>query len=94
MKKNRTKLVITVFVLGFFLVATWSTGLLSKSQRDFYASVSRNIKIFGNVYKQTANHYVEEVDPEKFMRAGINGMLDELDPQLDKAIEVLLDLVD
>ena len=80
MRKNRTKLIVAIGLISLLLLAVWSSGLLSKSQRDFYAAVGRNIKIFGDVYKQTANNYVEEVDPEKFMRAGINGMLDELDP--------------
>ncbi|MBN1561979.1 S41 family peptidase [candidate division KSB1 bacterium] len=71
--------IITITLICLALLGAWS-GLLSKSQRDFYAAVGRNIKVFGDVYKQTANNYVEEVDPEKFMRAGINGMLDELDP--------------
>lgn len=80
MQKNKTKLIVTISVISLLILVIWSSGLLSKSQLDFYASVKRNITVFGQVYKQTANNYVEEVDPEKFMRAGINGMLDELDP--------------
>lgn len=80
MRKNKTQLIFTLILAGLFIGAIWSSGLLSKSRRDFYAAVGRNISVFGKVYKQTANNYVEEVDPEKFMRAGINGMLDELDP--------------
>ncbi|MBN1464704.1 S41 family peptidase [candidate division KSB1 bacterium] len=78
MRKN-IKITVAIVLTCLALLGAWS-GLLSKSQRDFYAAVGRNIKVFGDVYKQTANNYVEEVDPEKFMRAGINGMLDELDP--------------
>jgi carboxyl-terminal processing protease len=79
MKQKKT-LIFSVGLIGLLLITCWSTGLFSKSERDFYAAVGRNLKIFGQVYKQTANNYVEEIDPEKFMRAGINGMLDELDP--------------
>lgn len=78
--KRKQKLYFSVSLIGVLLVTCWSTGLFSKSERDFYAAVGRNLKIFGQVYKQTANNYVEEIDPQKFMRAGINGMLDELDP--------------
>ncbi len=74
------KLTLTIVLISVLLIAVWSTGLFSSSRRDFYAAVGRNIKIFGEVYKQTANNYVEEIDPGKFMRAGINGMLDQLDP--------------
>ncbi len=78
--RNKQKLIIAISLLSFILLGTWSSGLLSKSQRDFYAEVRRNIKVYGLIYEQTANNYVEEVDPDKFMRAGINGMLDRLDP--------------
>ncbi len=76
MKKNKKHFIFA----GLIVLLILSTALLSSSKRDFYASVSRNIKIFGEVYKATAQNYVEVVDPEKFMHAGINGMLDTLDP--------------
>ena len=79
MSKNKRYSIILGLV-SLTLVVVWSTGLLSSSQRDYYATVSRNIKIFGEVYKETAKNYVEEIDPEKFMRAGINGMMDNIDP--------------
>ncbi len=79
MRKNK-KLILTIGLLTILILSTWSSGLLSKSNRDFYADVKRNISVFGQVYKQTANNYVEEVDPDKFIRAGIHGMLDRLDP--------------
>ncbi|RPH92278.1 MAG: S41 family peptidase, partial [Calditrichaeota bacterium] len=80
MKSQRKRLVYLMTLLVISLTIVWSTGLFSKSQRDFYDAVSRNLKIFGRVYKETANNYVQDIDPQKFMRAGINGMLDELDP--------------
>ncbi|MDZ7370150.1 MAG: S41 family peptidase [candidate division KSB1 bacterium] len=78
--KHRFHLFRTSTLAGLLIVVAVTSSLLSKSRHDFYASVMRNLRIFGEVYKQTANNYVEEIDPKKFMRAGINGMLDELDP--------------
>lgn len=47
---------------------------------NVYLKINQNIDIFGRVYKEIVNNYVDEVDPEKFMRSGIEGMLETLDP--------------
>lgn len=47
---------------------------------DIYFSINKNIDIFGRVYKEIVSNYVDEVDPERFMRSGIDGMLETLDP--------------
>lgn len=45
-----------------------------------YLKINKNIDIFGRVYKEISTSYVDEIDPEKFMQAGIDGMLETLDP--------------
>lgn len=47
---------------------------------NVYLKINQSIDIFGRVYKEIVNNYVDEVDPEKFMRSGIEGMLETLDP--------------
>lgn len=47
---------------------------------DIYFEVSRNIDLFGKVYKEIAFNYVDEINPEEFLQAGITGMLKTLDP--------------
>jgi carboxyl-terminal processing protease len=47
---------------------------------DLLYRINRGIDLFGKVYREIALHYVDEVDPEKFMKAGIDGMLRSLDP--------------
>ena len=47
---------------------------------DLYFEISKNIDLFGAVYKEISLNYVDDVDPEKFMREGIKGMLNSLDP--------------
>ncbi len=47
---------------------------------DIYFEVSKNIDLFGRVYKEISFNYVDQIDPEEFMRAGIKGMLHTLDP--------------
>ncbi len=55
------------------------TGLVF-SQTDIYFKISKAIDIFGRIYKEITLHYVDEIDPEEFMLAGIRGMLSSLDP--------------
>ncbi|MFA5835065.1 MAG: S41 family peptidase [Bacteroidota bacterium] len=47
---------------------------------NVYLKINQNIDVFGRVYKEIVSNYVDEVDPEKFMRSGIDGMLETLDP--------------
>ncbi|MGE5316050.1 MAG: S41 family peptidase [Acidobacteriota bacterium] len=49
-------------------------------EESIYLKINRGMDIFGKVYKEIATGYVDVVDPEKFMRAGIDGMLETLDP--------------
>lgn len=71
MKKSRAIIIITVL----------SLGIVGFSALDnVYLKVGQNIDIFGRVYKEIVSNYVDEVDPEKFMRSGIDGMLGTLDP--------------
>ncbi|HRP93771.1 MAG TPA: PDZ domain-containing protein, partial [Ignavibacteriaceae bacterium] len=50
------------------------------SKGDIYFEISKNLELFGKVYKEISFNYVDEIDPQEFMRAGIKGMLSKLDP--------------
>ena len=50
------------------------------SGNDLYFEISKNIDLFGAVYKEVSLNYVDDIDPEKFMQEGIKGMLNTLDP--------------
>jgi carboxyl-terminal processing protease len=47
---------------------------------DIYFLIKKNFTIFSEVYREVSLHYVDEVEPEKLMRKGINAMLESLDP--------------
>lgn len=74
MKKRRIFLVTS---LAMLLIVTFGF-VISKS--DIYFEISKNLELFGKVYKEISFNYVDEVDPKEFMRAGIKGMLNKLDP--------------
>lgn len=54
--------------------------LLFAGFSDIYLEINKNIELFSKVYKEISFNYVDEVDPEHFMIAGIEGMLSSLDP--------------
>ena len=70
MKFRKLKNIIIV-VAVVFLFAGFS---------DIYFEINKNIELFSKVYKEISFNYVDEIEPEKFMRAGIEGMLSSLDP--------------
>ncbi|MFN0157734.1 MAG: S41 family peptidase [Bacteroidota bacterium] len=57
-----------------------SLGFTLPTDNDFFFKINKSIDIFGRIYREIATTYVDEVDPEKFMEAGIEGMLGTLDP--------------
>jgi carboxyl-terminal processing protease len=67
------------WILGLLLMGLILVGFYP-SKGDIYFEISKNLDLLGRVYKEIAFNYVDEVDPEKFLRAGIQGMLSSLDP--------------
>jgi len=65
--------------LGITLIVVIVTGFYP-GKGDIYFEISKNLDLLGRVYKEISFNYVDEVDPEKFLRAGIQGMLSSLDP--------------
>jgi carboxyl-terminal processing protease len=62
------------------LVIAGTTGFLVVKESDLFLKINKSIDVFGKVYKEIALNYVDDVDPERFVRAGIDGMLKTLDP--------------
>lgn len=71
---------ILILVVVLITISGLVSGWVSAYSPDYYHQVQKNIEIFGRVYQEISKKYVEEVDPTKFMRAGIDGMLATLDP--------------
>ncbi len=62
------------------VVLILGAGFALSPDSDLFFKINRGIDTFGKVYKEVTINYVDEVDPEKFMGAGIQGMLGTLDP--------------
>lgn len=77
--KKETAALVVVLAAGLTVVGwffNWGVGVGA----DYVHEIRKNIEIFGLVYQEISKKYVEPVDPDKFMKAGINGMLETLDP--------------
>lgn len=61
---------------------------------DIYEKINRNMDLFGQVYKEIALNYVDEIDADKFITAGIEGMLSTLDPYTNFIDERSRDQID
>ncbi len=67
------------FVLIMLVVAgIAATGFILRP--DPYFLIQKNFRIFSEVFEKVSDSYIEEVNPEKLIRTGIDAMLSELDP--------------
>ncbi len=64
---------ISIFTITQFMVE-------KAPAEDAYSEVRESIIVFGRVYQQIVGQYVDTIDPEAFVEAGIEGMLRSLDP--------------
>lgn len=77
MKKIRSGKII--IVVSLLLVIGISTGfLVNQETRDF--RIAKNLDIFFSLFRELNTFYVDEVDPDKVIKAGIDNMLKTLDP--------------
>lgn len=73
---NKGKIII---VLTLLLVAGISTGfLVTEESRDF--RIAKNLDIFFSLFRELNTFYVDEIDPDKLVKAGVDDMLKTLDP--------------
>ncbi|MBZ0200053.1 MAG: S41 family peptidase [Ignavibacteriaceae bacterium] len=82
------------YLLGFITLIVFA-GFFP-GQDEMYFEISKNIDLFGRIYKEISFGYVDEIDPEQFMRSGIEGMLSSLDPYtvfIDESKQDEIDLI-
>jgi carboxyl-terminal processing protease len=77
MIKKRTGKIIVV--LSLLLIAGVSTGfLINQETRDF--RIAKNLDIFFTLFRELNTFYVDDIDPDKVIKAGVDDMLKTLDP--------------
>ena len=71
----KKKIKITILAISIFIAS-----FLSISFTDNYFEIAKNLDIFTSLYKELNTYYVDETDPGKLMKKGIDAMLKSLDP--------------
>lgn len=66
----------------FLLICLAAAGLFAFKgfEDNKYFEIIKNLEIFTNAYKEINHGYVDELDPGKLMRSGMDAMLGGLDP--------------
>lgn len=82
-------------IIGSIIILILFSGFI-RNDTDFYFEINKSIDIFGRVYKEVTLNYVDPINPEEFMLAGISGMLESLDPYtnfIDDAHQKDIDII-
>ncbi len=66
--------------LIFFAVLIASTILSTAFVKSNLFEITKNLEVFVNVFRELNAYYVDDIDPDKFVRSGIDAMLGSLDP--------------
>jgi carboxyl-terminal processing protease len=81
---NQFSPLISLFKKPFVWVLVVLVSLLSfaavQQNGGRLFEISKNIELFMNVFKEVNANYVDEIDPGKLMKTGIDAMLNTLDP--------------
>lgn len=75
MRRMRYILSLTILFVVLAGPRAWAD-----EKEDYYARFKTSWQYMQQVYEQLSQRYVEDIDPYPLIRAGINGMLSELDP--------------
>lgn len=69
------------WILGIVVVS--ACFLAFKKPAENYFEIAKSLDIFATLFKEVNTYYVDEVDPQKLIRHGIDSMLESLDPYTD-----------
>lgn len=77
----RAKRFRLVTVLGLAVAVSGAVAFTDPGER--YFEITRNLDIFATLFKEVNMYYVDEVNPNKVIKTGIDAMLSSLDPYTD-----------
>lgn len=73
-RKIKWPLVVSVLMLTCFAFSR---------PAERYFEIAKNLDIFATLFKEVNSYYVDDVEPDKLIRTGIDNMLASLDPYTD-----------
>lgn len=76
--KNKTKKRKGVIIL--FVLVSISLFAFNFSQNEKLFQIAKNLDVFATLFREVNIYYVDDVDPSKLIKKGIDAMLEDLDP--------------
>jgi carboxyl-terminal processing protease len=67
------------FIAGVLLSAVAFFFIQARSN-DPYFEISKNMDIYANLFRELNTYYVDPIEPGKLVKAGVDAMLEDLDP--------------
>lgn len=71
---------IRKFIKIVIVTATAVFVFSAADQPEKYFEIAKNIDVFASLFKEVNTYYVDEINPNLFIKRGIDGMLESLDP--------------
>ena len=69
-----------ILLLAVIALVAFAGGAAAQEDKDHNFSVSKNIEVFGDIYRYLDMIYVDTLNADEVVGNGINGMLGSLDP--------------
>ncbi len=70
-----------VKIIGIVLVFAFVGMGAAVYNNDKLFEITKNLEIFSNLYKELNTYYVDDIDPNKLMKVGIDAMVETLDDE-------------
>lgn len=70
----------TLLIIFAFIGLTYGMLAYRFTDQDLFLKITNALDIFGSVFREVTLHYVDPVDPMKFVSDGTKAMLSSLDP--------------
>lgn len=64
----------------FVVALTAILGIAAQAPTEKYFDIARNLDIFATLLKEVNSYYVDDVNPNRMVKSGIDAMLNTLDP--------------
>lgn len=80
MSGKRQSVLVVALIAAAITLGGWLANSSEMANPDIYLSLKKNITLFQRVYEEIILRYVDEINPDAFVKAGIEGMTRHLDP--------------
>ncbi len=79
-KRDKNKIKKRKGIVLLFVLASISLFAFNFSQNEKLFQIAKNLDVFATLFREVNIYYVDDVDPSKLIKKGIDAMLEDLDP--------------